>query len=150
VEFDRFLEAQAPVYDQATLELMQGRKISCWMWFIFPQMSGLGKSATSQLYAIESLDQARRYLAHPVLGPRLRVCTKLALLVRYRSAEGIFGKLDALKFWSSMTLFSLCALQGSDFHKAIDRFYDGVRDPNTLDLIASGPQTSARREDEEA
>lgn len=132
---DRFLDAQAPIYDRVTEELRAGRKTSHWMWFVFPQIAGLGMSGTSVRYAIPSLAAAGAYLAHPVLGPRLIDCTTLVLEHTGKSAEAIFGGIDAVKFRSSMTLFD--AVPGCDpvFARALDAFYDGERDPATLARI---------------
>src|SRR4051812_7538752 len=105
----RFIDAQQPVYDTACAELRNGRKRSHWMWFVFPQISGLGYSATAQQFAISSLDEARAYLAHPVLGERLRECSRIVASVEGRSAEDIFGYPDYMKFRSSMTLFAQAA-----------------------------------------
>ena len=103
MRLDRFLEAQAPVYAQVLGELRAGRKASHWMWFIFPQIAGLGQSATSRAYAIQSLAEARAYLAHPVLGARLRECCQAVMNIRGKSAEDIFGAIDAMKFRSCLT-----------------------------------------------
>src|SRR5271169_1271866 len=102
----RFVEAQEPVYDQVRRELRAGRKESHWMWFVFPQIAGLGQSPTSRRFAISSMAEASAYLAHPILGPRLLECAKLALEVEARSALDIFGPVDAMKFRSSLTLFA--------------------------------------------
>ena len=136
-DLDRFVEAQDGVYAQALAELRRGRKESHWMWFVFPQILGLGRSPTAQYYAITSADEARAYLGHPLLGPRLRECTEAVLAHPNRSAEEIFGAVDALKFRSSMTLFE--AVDGAGpFGAALDSFYGGVRDPATLEQLA-GP-----------
>src|SRR3954469_25755775 len=107
-DLQRFIEAQAPVYERVCQELRDGRKTSHWMWFVFPQIAGLGLSSMSQRYAIRDRDEARAYDAHPVLGPRLRECTALVNAVEGRTAHQIFGSPDDVKFRSSMTLFSLC------------------------------------------
>ena len=133
-EFDHFLVAQHAVYAQVLRELAAGQKQSHWMWFVFPQLKGLGASATSQLFALDSVAAAGRYLEHPILGSRLRECTQLVLNVRHRSAEEIFGYPDWMKFRSSMTLFSLCAPPESLFQRAIDGYFTGVRDSMTLKL----------------
>jgi uncharacterized protein (DUF1810 family) len=135
MEFDHFLSAQNPVYDQVLRELAAGRKQSHWMWFIFPQLKGLGFSATSQRFSLDSVDAATRYLQHNVLGPRLRECTQLVLNVRNKTAEEIFGYPDWMKFGSSMTLFSLCTPPEPLFSKTIDKFFAGVRDSQTLELL---------------
>jgi uncharacterized protein (DUF1810 family) len=131
---DRFVEAQDGVYDDALAELTTGRKRTHWMWFIFPQIAGLGSSPTAQFYAIASLDEAKAYLAHPVLGPRLRECARALLAVDGRSAHDIFGYPDDLKLRSSMTLFARAADDPALFQAVLDRFYDGP-DPRTLALL---------------
>ena len=133
-DLDRFVEAQDGVYAQALAELRRGRKESHWMWFVFPQIAGLGRSPTAQYYAIASAGEARAYLGHPLLGPRLRECTEAVLAHPNRSAEEIFGAIDALKFRSSMTLFEAVDEDGP-FGAAIDAFYGGARDPATLDRL---------------
>ena len=132
---ERFVEAQAPVYDRAVAELRRGRKESHWMWYIFPQLAGLGSSAMAQIYAIGSAVEARAFLDHPLLGTRLRECTEAVLFHRGLQAEQIFGPIDALKFRSSMTLFEAVAPDPASFAAAIDAFYDGRRDGITLGLL---------------
>ena len=131
---DRFVEAQDGAYDDALAELAGGRKRTHWMWFVFPQIAGLGSSPTAQLYAIRSLDEARAYLAHPVLGPRLRECARALLGVDGRSARDILGYPDDLKLRSSMTLFARAADDPELFQAVLDRYYDGP-DPRTLKLL---------------
>ena len=131
---DRFVQAQDGVYDDALAELTAGRKRTHWMWFVFPQIAGLGSSPTAQRYAIRSLDEARAYLAHPVLGPRLRECAQALLAVPGRSAHEILGHPDDLKLRSSMTLFARAAEDPALFEAVLDRFYDGP-DPLTLTLL---------------
>ena len=133
-DLDRFLAAQAGVYDRALAELTAGRKRTHWMWFVFPQIAGLGSSPTAQRYAITSLDEARAYLAHPVLGPRLRECAGALLGVDGRSARDILGHPDDLKLRSSMTLFARAADDPEVFQAVLDRYYDGP-DPLTLKLL---------------
>jgi len=133
--FDRFISAQAPIYDQVLHELRRGRKTSHWMWFIFPQLRGLGQSETSRRYAILSLRDASAFLAHAVLGSRLRQCAELVLALKGRDIQDVFGYVDALKFHSCMTLFALCDQQGDIFTQALDAFYDGAQDENTLRLL---------------
>ncbi len=130
----RFLDAQAPVYGQVLAQLRGGRKRSHWMWFIFPQLAGLGRSAMAQRYAIASIDEARAYLAHPVLGARLRECSALVLAVPQRSIHDIFGSPDDLKFHSSMTLFGRADPgQGETvFRRCLAKYFDGRDDPATL------------------
>jgi uncharacterized protein (DUF1810 family) len=131
---DRFVEAQDGAYDDALAELAAGRKRTHWMWFVFPQIAGLGSSPTAQFYAIASLDEARAYLAHPVLGPRLRECAQALLAVEGRSARDILGYPDDLKLRSSMTLFARAADDPALFQAVLDRYYDGP-DPLTLKLL---------------
>jgi uncharacterized protein (DUF1810 family) len=136
-EFDlsRFLDAQAPVIEGAMEELRRGRKTSHWMWFVFPQIAGLGRSSIAQFYAIGSLDEAKAFARHPVLGPRLMHCTQLVNAVAGRSAHEIFGSPDDVKFRSSMTLFERAADDPRPFAEAIDRFFDGTRDEATLNRL---------------
>jgi len=131
----RFVEAQARVYDQARRELEAGRKQSHWMWFIFPQIAGLGQSATSIRFAIASMDEAKAYLAHPVLGPRLKECARLTLDVEGRTARDIFGPVDEMKFRSSMTLFARAAPKEDVFQRCLDKYFAGGPDPATLARI---------------
>jgi uncharacterized protein (DUF1810 family) len=133
----RFVEAQdaGGTYPQALRELRAGRKTSHWMWFVFPQVAGLGHSSMAQAYAISSLQQARDYLAHPVLGPRLRACTAAVLTHTDRSAEQIFGGIDALKLRSSMTLFARADPGDPAFQAVLDAFYGGEPDPRTDALL---------------
>jgi uncharacterized protein (DUF1810 family) len=134
-DLDRFVDAQRDVYDDVVRELRTGRKVSHWMWFVFPQVEGLGRSWTSQQYAIRSLDEARAYLAHPVLGPRLRECAGLLLATRDRTAEQIFGGIDAVKLRSSMTLFHRAAPDEPEFRDVLDRFYGGRPDEATDSIL---------------
>jgi uncharacterized protein (DUF1810 family) len=131
----RFVDAQAAIYPVALTELKAGAKQSHWMWFIFPQMRGLGTSSAATFYGIGSLDEAQAYLAHAILGPRLRECTAAVLSVTGRSLPAIFGAMDAAKFRSSMTLFDRAG-GGAEFRQALDRFCDGEADGRTLDLIS--------------
>jgi uncharacterized protein (DUF1810 family) len=123
-DLERFVEAQDGAYDDALAEITAGRKRTHWIWFIFPQIAGLGSSPTAQLYAIRSLDEARAYLAHPVLGPRLRECAQALLTVEGRSARDILGYPDDLKLRSSMTLFARAADDPELFQAVLDRYYD--------------------------
>jgi uncharacterized protein (DUF1810 family) len=135
-DLHRFVEAQAPVFDAALAELRGGRKRSHWMWFVFPQLRGLGSSSTAAFYGIGSLAEAQAYLAHPLLGPRLDQCTDAVMAVAGKSLHDIFGAPDDVKFRSSMTLFARAA--GDDdsvFSRAIDRYYGGRRDERTLALL---------------
>jgi len=137
---DRFVTAQQPVIAEVVDELRAGRKRTHWMWFVFPQLQGLGSSPMAQRYGIASLDEARDYLAHPVLGPRLRDCCALMLQVPRRSALDILGSPDDLKFRSCLTLFGLAAPQDDLFRRCLDRFYGGQPDPRTLALCGTmGP-----------
>jgi uncharacterized protein (DUF1810 family) len=120
-------------------ELRAGKKASHWIWFIFPQIKGLGHSAMAQQFAIGSLDEAKTYLQHPTLGLRLRTCTQLVLDVNGRSAEEIFGYPDHLKFRSCMTLFLTAALDNSIFNDALLKYFDGKPDQLTLDILAQQP-----------
>lgn len=135
-DLDRFLHAQEGVYSRALGELKDGHKRSHWMWFIFPQIVGLGHSSTAQHYAVKSAAEARAYLAHPVLGARLQECTEAVVAVTGRSALAIFGGIDELKFRSSMTLFGQMAEPGSVYAQALDRYFEGEPDQRTLDILA--------------
>ena len=131
----RFVSAQDPIFDRVRGELARGRKTSHWMWFIFPQIAGLGFSAMSQRFAIGSLDEARLYLAHPVLGPRLRECVGLVLAVEGKTAFEIFGDPDEAKLRSCLTLFH--AAGGEDlFARALEKYFGGSPDPATLELLS--------------
>lgn len=147
LDLERFLSAQdGGVLQQAMRELEAGRKTSHWMWFVFPQLRGLGSSPTAQFYGLSSIEQARAYLAHPTLGPRLTRCVDAVLAVRGRTLQEIFGFPDDMKFGSSMTVFELASDgQVARFGEAIDRLCDGRRDPRTLELAGRptsqpGPQ----------
>ncbi len=135
-DLQRFVDAQDRdgTYDQALAELRDGRKRSHWMWFVFPQLAGLGRSATAQHYALDSVDQARAYLAHPTLGPRLRDCAAALLQVEGRTARDVLGDVDAVKLRSSMTLFALAAPDEAAFTQVLERYFDGVADPATVEL----------------
>ena len=132
---ERFVEAQAPVYDTVRKELRDGQKRSHWMWFIFPQIAGLGHSATAQKYAIRDADEAAAYLAHPLLGQRLRECSALVAAIDDKTIEEIFPHPDEMKFHSSMTLFNEIAPDEAVFQTCIDRFYDGLPDPATVERL---------------
>lgn len=136
---DRFVRAQAAVYDRVIAELGAGQKRTHWMWFIFPQIEGLGHSPMAQEYAIGSLDEARAYLDHPVLGPRLVTCTDLVVRCDGIPLHTIFGSPDDRKFHSSMTLFALASRDGSAFHKALDLYFEGRMDPRTLTILNMEP-----------
>jgi len=130
-DLDRFISAQEGIYAGVLDELKRGRKVGHWIWFIFPQVAGLGYSAMSQQYAISSLDEARAYLAHPILGPRLRECAATALAATGRTALEIFGSIDAMKLRSSMTLFHRAAPDEPVFAQVLERYYDGKVDEAT-------------------
>jgi uncharacterized protein (DUF1810 family) len=132
----RFLDTQAHTYETVLSELRGGRKCSDWIWCIFPQITGLGHSEMSQQFAIASLDEAKSYLKHPVLGPRLHECTQLVLDVNGRSAEEIFGYPDYLKLRSCMTLFLTAATDNTIFNDALLTYFDGKPDQLTLDILA--------------
>jgi uncharacterized protein (DUF1810 family) len=134
-DLNRFVEAQESVYPRVCSELRAGRKASHWMWFVFPQIRGLGYSAMAQRYAIASLPEAKAYLAHAILGPRLRECTQLVCAVDGRSIHEIFGSPDDLKFRSCMTLFGHLAGDESVFREALQKYFNGEPDERTLDLI---------------
>ena len=136
-DLKRYVEAQRPVFEQVLAELRRGRKESHWMWFVFPQIAGLGRSTTAREFAIGSLDEARAFLAHPVLGPRLRDCTALMLRVEGRSAADILGAVDSAKFRSAMTLFAEADPDEPIFAQAIGRYFDGDPDPLTLERLRS-------------
>ena len=136
-DLDRFVSAQdgGGTYDAALRELRAGRKTSHWMWFVFPQIAGLGQSEMARAYAIRSLEEARAYLAHPVLGPRLLECTRALAALEGRSAEDVLGPVDAMKLRSSMTLFAAAAPQEPLFHTVLEAFFDGREDPATLERL---------------
>lgn len=137
-DLGRFVTAQDGSYAAALGELRRGRKTSHWMWFVFPQLRGLGRSATAQHYGIGSLDEARAYLAHPVLGPRL-LETTAAVLAAPGSAEAVLGAIDALKLRSSMTLFAAAADDPAPFQAVLDRWFDGAPDQATIDMLRDRP-----------
>ena len=132
MDLERFVQAQdsGGTYQQAVTELRSGRKTTHWMWFIFPQIAGLGRSAMAQAYAISDLAEAQAYLAHPILGPRLIECAEIVAAQQGRSAEQIFGGIDSIKLRSSMTLFARAAPDQTIFQQVIDQYYDG-QDPET-------------------
>jgi uncharacterized protein (DUF1810 family) len=129
---ERFIDAQRNQFEAARSELEGGRKVGHWIWFIFPQIKGLGHSSMSQYYAIASLAEAEAYLQHPVLGPRLRECTHLVNSVKGRSIEEIFGDIDAMKFRSSMTLFARATDDNQIFLDALQKYFSGQFDPLTI------------------
>jgi uncharacterized protein (DUF1810 family) len=131
----RFVEAQDGVFNTVLAELRSGAKRGHWIWFVFPQLRGLGHSATAQHYGISSLDEARAYLAHPVLGARLRECTRLVAAIDGRSVDQIFGFPDNLKVRSSMTLFAHATDDNAEFRAVLDKFYNGAEDSATVELL---------------
>jgi uncharacterized protein (DUF1810 family) len=133
----RFVDAQDRVYDTVLAELRNGAKRSHWIWFVFPQLRGLGHSPTAQRFGISSLDEARAYLAHPVLGPRLRGCTRLVAAIDGRSVDQIFGWPDNLKVRSSMTLFARATDDNAEFRAVLDKFYNGDDDPATVERLST-------------
>ncbi len=139
-ELSRFVRAQKHVYADALSEITNGRKRTHWMWFVFPQLAGLGVSATSKRYAIATVDEARAYLDHPILGPRLLECSESLLRVEGRSATAILGTPDDLKLRSCATLFASVSPPGSVFDRVLEKYYGGARDPKTLRLLGMAGQ----------
>jgi uncharacterized protein (DUF1810 family) len=135
-ELSRFVDAQEECYATAVEELRSGAKQSHWMWFVFPQVAGLGFSSMAQQYAIRSRLEAEAYLAHPILGPRLTACAEALLGVHDRSAEQIMGFPDVLKLQSSMTLFSEVSSPGSVFERVLEKYYGGEKDKKTIRYIS--------------
>ncbi|MCR5136017.1 MAG: DUF1810 domain-containing protein [Oscillospiraceae bacterium] len=134
-DLSRFIKAQKYDYEQALSEIRAGRKRSHWMWYIFPQIQGLGYSSTAQFYAIQSLQEAKDYLAHPVLGARLKEISSALLEIEGRSAYEIFGYPDDLKLRSSMTLFRMADLNCDIFEKVLEKYYDGEPDDLTVRIL---------------
>ena len=134
-DLERFVTAQESDFERALTEIRSGRKRTHWMWYVFPQVEGLGSSPTSRRYSIKSLEEARAYLAHPLLGPRLLAIAEAALAVEDRSAKDVFGSPDDLKLRSSATLFARVSLPGSVFDRLIDKYFGGERDTRTLQLL---------------
>ena len=132
---NRFLDAQAPIYAEALAELRRGAKRGHWMWFIFPQLAGLGRSETSRYYGIIGLAEAQGYSRHPVLGQRLRECTDAVLTHSDKTAEDILGGIDAMKLRSTMTLFDVAAEGAGPFRQVLDHLFDGQPDDRTLQLL---------------
>ena len=137
-DLERFVTAQEPVYAQVLAELRQGRKTSHWMWFIFPQIAGLGHSPMSERFAIRSLEEARAYLTHPLLGPRLRECAGALLALKDRTAEDVLGPIDARKLRSCVTLFHRAAPEEPVFRQVLDEWFGGLPDDRTDALIERG------------
>ncbi|HEX3803260.1 MAG TPA: DUF1810 domain-containing protein [Solirubrobacteraceae bacterium] len=140
-DLQRFVDAQDRdgAFDRGLAELRHGRKQSHWIWFVFPQISGLGSSETARFYAISSLDEANSYIAHPVLGPRLDTCTEALLELPTRNADAVFGRLDAMKLRSSMTLFAHVEQAAPVFRRVLDEFYAGVADQATEQRLGGPP-----------
>jgi uncharacterized protein (DUF1810 family) len=137
-DLERFVEAQEPIYPSVVEELRQGVKSGHWMWFVFPQVAGLGRSPMSERYAIRSLEEAHAYLAHPTLGAVLRECARLVAAIPDRSAEEVFGSIDARKLRSSMTLFRLADPDEPVFTEVLDRYFEGGTDPATEAILDAG------------
>jgi uncharacterized protein (DUF1810 family) len=140
----RFVEAQAKKYEQALDELRARRKQSHWMWYVLPQLRGLGESAVSDFYGLASLDEARAYLEHPILGPRLSECVNVLVSLKGVNAAAVLGRGDAMKFRSCLTLFAQLDDEGSIFRQGLARYFAGAPDQKTLQLLAA--RTSAQRE----
>ncbi|HWY64326.1 MAG TPA: DUF1810 domain-containing protein [Rhizomicrobium sp.] len=136
MSLERYVKAQAPIYARALAELKAGHKQSHWMWYVFPQMAGLGHSTTSHTYGIESLKEAREYLAHPLLGARLRECCRAVMAVEGKTAHEIFRSPDDLKFRSCLTLFAHAAPEETLFDELLVKYFDGKEDSGTLELLA--------------
>jgi uncharacterized protein (DUF1810 family) len=134
-DLQRFVAAQLPMMNRVRAELRAGRKQGHWMWFVFPQIAGLGRSAMAVRYAIASLEEARAYLAHPILGPRLKECAQLVLDIEGRAIEVIFGHPDDVKFQSSMTLFAQAAPLDKVFGDALSKYFNGRPDAATVDQL---------------
>jgi uncharacterized protein (DUF1810 family) len=135
IDLSRFVDAQAPVYATVVQELRDGSKRSHWMWFVFPQLKGLGVSTTARHFGLAGAEEAGAYLAHPLLGPRLVECTRIVLAVRGRSAHDIFGSPDDLKLRSCMTLFSSVVPEQEVFAEVLGLYFDGRPDPRTVALL---------------
>jgi uncharacterized protein (DUF1810 family) len=132
----RFINAQNESFEEIIQELKNGEKVTHWMWYVFPQIAGLGESATAKFYAIQDPSEAQAYLDHPILGKRLLECTKIVISLRSKSALVIFGDVDAMKFRSSMTLFMSVAGSDSVFQEAIEKYFEGEPDRATLDILS--------------
>lgn len=136
-DLDRFVDAQKGVYPQALGEISRGKKTSHWMWFVFPQLSGLGRSETAQRFGIVSLDEALAYLAHPILGNRYLECVEALQDLPLSNADAVLGPIDAMKLRSSLTLFAEADPKQKLFAAALERWFQGLKDPHTLDLLRS-------------
>jgi len=133
---DRFINAQNESLEEIIRELKNGEKLTHWMWYVFPQIAGLGQSATAKFYEIQDPSEAQAYLDHPILGKRLLECTQIVISLRAKSALAIFGDVDAIKFRSSMTLFMSVAGSDSVFQEAIEKYFEGEPDQATLDILS--------------
>jgi uncharacterized protein (DUF1810 family) len=136
-DLNRFVRAQAPIYSAALAELKSGRKRSHWMWFVFPQIDGLGFSETTRRYSIKSLAEAREYLAHPLLGARLRECTQALLKIEGRTALGVFGWPDNMKLQSSMSLFAAADPAAPEFSAVLAQYFEGKHDARTVERLSA-------------
>ena len=136
-DLNRFVSAQSSSYDCVLTELKQGKKMSHWMWYIFPQIEGLGHSSTAKLFSIKSKNEVKAYLAHPILGERLKNCTQLVNDIEGHTANGIFGHPDDLKFRSSMTLFAYIEGNSSIFERVLSKYYAGKPDELTLEILGA-------------
>ncbi len=134
-DLERFVRAQRDCYERALSEIRAGQKHTHWMWFIFPQIDGLGFSATAKIYSIKSIEEAKAYLNHPILGPRLLECAKAAVLVEGKSALEVFGSPDDMKLKSSATLFACMTPPDSVFARVLERYFGGERDSKTIQLL---------------
>jgi uncharacterized protein (DUF1810 family) len=141
-DLGRFVQAQEEDYERALAEIRSGHKRSHWMWYIFPQIGGLGSSSMARMYAIKTVGEAEAYLRHPILGPRLQQCMEAALQVQERSAFAIFGSTDELKLRSCATLFASVSPAGSVFELVLDKYFQGRRDSRTLELLGVAPPSS--------
>jgi uncharacterized protein (DUF1810 family) len=141
----RFLQAQEEDYERALSEIRRGQKRTHWMWYIFPQLDGLAFSSTAKHYAIKDMGEAQAYLEHPVLGPRLRECAEAAVQAQGSSAKEIFGSPDDLKLRSCATLFARISAPGSVFERLLGKYYDGQRDPKTLELLNRIPEVCTQQ-----
>jgi len=135
-DLQRFVDAQNPLYGRVLSELAAGQKRSHWMWFVFPQIAGLGTSATAQHFALSGIEETNAYHTHRILGPRLLECTNLVMAIEDRTIHRIFGSPDDMKFRSSMTLFSHAATDDRIFDQALTKYFDGVGDPLTIGLLS--------------
>lgn len=136
-DISRFIKAQENIYAEVVKELLHGKKTSHWMWFIFPQIIGLGFSSTSKYYSIKTIDEAKEYLKHPILGNRLLECANILMKTEGKSAEGIFGYPDNMKLQSSMTLFSFISPEPTVFLQVLNKYFKGEKDQKTMEILKS-------------